>query len=69
MNRFIMDEDGGFIIIETKFGNVVIEQATFETAVKFIPNDFPGMKEPSHMENKSYSKVTVISMVKDGEYS
>ena len=65
MNRFVFDEDGGFLIVQTKWGNLQIEQSAKETAVKFVENSFPGFEPASHIENKSYGSLTVISMVSD----
>lgn len=64
MNRFIFDEDGGLLIVETKFGNLQIEQSKFSTSVKFVENSFMN-PYPSHIEDRSYLKVKVISMVSD----
>lgn len=65
MNRFVFDNNGGFLIIETKWGNICVEQSEFSTAVKFIPNNFPGDHNPSHIKNRSYPNITVISMESD----
>lgn len=65
MNRFIFDGDG-FLIVETKFGNVVIEQSYGETSVTLVENDFRfHKKNASHIEHKDFMETTIISMVKD----
>ena len=65
MNRFVFDEDGGFLIVETKWGNLRIEQSTYETCVKFIENDFISQTNPSHIEDKTYGDIKIVSMVSD----
>lgn len=66
MNRYIFKEDGGFLIVETKWGNVVVEQSEYETSVKFIPN-LSFMNNPSHIEDvdSDESYVNILRMVSD----
>jgi hypothetical protein len=64
MNRFVFDEDGGFLIVETKWGNLQIEQSAYETSVEFIEN-FISQLNPSHIEDKTYGNTKIVSMVSD----
>jgi hypothetical protein len=67
MNRIILDKElGGFLLVETKFGNIFIEQAGNETCVKFIENEKIFENDnSSHLEDKSTSTSMIICMVKD----
>jgi len=69
MNEFTMDEEGGFLCIKTKFGNLIVEQSFNGTSVKFMENiedDFP-LQIATHIEDNSYGKVKIISMVRNEE--
>jgi len=62
-----MDEDGGFLVVETKFGNIIVEQSYGQTSVKFIPMPKEFCPRPTHIEDQSYGEIRILSMVKDDE--
>lgn len=64
MNKFTFDSDGGFLLIETKWGTICIEQSMYETSVILQENLF---QNHSHVENLSYKENTVICLVSDNK--
>jgi len=65
MNRYIIDDEG-FLIVETKFGNLLIEQWSKGASVKFIENTgFANENIASHIEDASNDIFKIICLVQD----
>lgn len=65
MNKIVLNKNGALLLIQTKFGNIQIEQLENETSVKLIENEEGFSDYPSHLEDKSTPQTLIISMVRD----
>lgn len=67
MNKYVFDEDDNFLIVETKWGTIRIEQSKYRTSVVLIENNEVGEPNSSHLEYTPSVYKMIVCMVSDNE--